>query len=366
MVVKFKTRKRVEAIAPYVLGKSLEEIKIENGLSQIRKLSENENIYGCSPEVKKWISFEGSDLNLYPDGMAVELTKKVSDFFKVDQDQLVFGNGSDEVIRLLTRAYISEGEEAIMADVTFPRYQTNVYLEGGTPVIVPLENGIHHLENMLEAITKKTKMIFVCNPNNPTGTIVGRDELLSFIKKVPEHILVVIDEAYVEYVSTDDFLHTVPLVEQFENLIVLRTFSKIYGLAGLRIGFGIMNKEITEQLRKVKDVFNVSRLAQGAARVALEDQAFIKKCSENNLKGRKFLEGSFQKMGLNYFPSQSNFIMVDCEQNGDVVARGLMKKGIIVRSGTLLGYPTTLRVTIGSDEDNHYFIESLTQVLKGV
>lgn len=363
MAVKFKTRKRVEEIAPYVLGKSINEIKAELGLSDIRKLSENENIYGCSPKVKEYLSSGGNDIYLYPDGMAQELTEKTSEFLNVNPNQLVFGNGSDEVIRLLTRAYINEGDEAVMADVTFPRYQTNVFLEGGSPVIVPLVEGVHDLKGMRALITDRTKMVFVCNPNNPTGTINGKGELLEFLESVPSNVLVIVDEAYVEYVSTEDYLQCIPLLDRFDNLIVLRTFSKIYGLAGLRIGFGVMNEEIATQLRKVKDVFNVSRLAQGAAVAALEDQEFISNCARQNEEGRKYLEAEFKKIGLSYFPSQSNFIMVDCGIRGDIAAAGLLKHGIIVRAGTLLGYPTTVRVTIGTDSDNQIFIKGLKQVI---
>ena len=364
MTLKFKTREAVTNIAPYVLGKTLGDLQKEHNLSSIRKLSENENIYGCSPKVKQWFKENGSDLFLYPDGSAAELSHKVSAFLGVPKEQLVFGNGSDEVIRLLTRAYLSNGDEAIMADVTFPRYQTNVLLEGGTPVIVPLVNGTHDLQGMQDGITPKTKLIFVCNPNNPTGTIVGKKELLHFIESVPSHILVVVDEAYMEYVTTDDYLETLPLLSAFENLIVLRTFSKIYGLAGLRVGFGVMNEEIAEQLRKVKDVFNVNTVAQKSAVIALEDQAFIRECTHKNEHGRLYLKSEFDRMGLSYFPSQSNFIMVDTGLNGDTVSYELVKRGLVVRSGTLLGYPTTIRVTIGTEDDNQRFIGALEDILQ--
>ncbi|MFI8576250.1 histidinol-phosphate transaminase [Rossellomorea aquimaris] len=364
MTLKFKTREAVTHIAPYVLGKTLGDLQKEHGLSSIRKLSENENIYGCSPKVKQWFKENGSDLFLYPDGAAVDLSQKVSAFLGVPKEQIVFGNGSDEVIRLLTRAYLSAGDEAVMADVTFPRYQTNVFLEGGTPVIVPLVNGTHDLQGMLDHITPKTKLIFVCNPNNPTGTIVGKKELLHFIESVPSHILVVVDEAYMEYVTTDDYLETLPLLSAFENLIVLRTFSKIYGLAGLRVGFGVMNEEIAEQLRKVKDVFNVNTVAQKSAIIALEDQAFIRECTHKNEQGRLYLENEFDRMGISYFPTQSNFIMVDTGMNGDTVSYELVKRGLVVRSGTLLGYPTTVRVTIGTEDDNKRFVGALEDILQ--
>lgn len=363
MALKFKTREAVTHIAPYVLGKTLADLQKEHGLSKIRKLSENENIYGCSPNVKKWFKEQDGDLFLYPDGAAIELSNKVAAFLGVEKEKLVFGNGSDEVIRLLTRAYMSCGDEAVMADVTFPRYQTNVFLEGGSPVIVPLVDGTHDLKAMARAVTPKTKLIFVCNPNNPTGTIVGKKELLAFLESIPSHILVVVDEAYMEYVTTDDYLETLPLLSQFDNLIVLRTFSKIYGLAGLRVGFGVMNEEIAEQLRKVKDVFNVNMIAQRSAVIALEDQSFIRECTHKNQVGREYLEKEFHRLGVRYFPSQANFIMVDTGLNGDHVSSELVKRGIVVRSGTLLGYPTTVRVTIGTEEDNRLFVSSLEQIL---
>ena len=364
MTLKFKTREVVTHIAPYTLGKTLADLKKEYGLSSIRKLSENENIYGCSPHVEKWFKENMGDLFLYPDGAAVELGNKVAAFLGVEKTKLVFGNGSDEVIRLLTRAYLDSGDEAIMADVTFPRYQTNVFLEGGSPIIVPLVNGTHDLTRMYEAITPRTKLIFICNPNNPTGTIVGKKELLHFIESIPSHILVVVDEAYMEYVTTDDYLETLPLLSSFDNLIVLRTFSKIYGLAGLRVGFGVMNEEIAEQLRKVKDVFNVNAVAQRSAVIALEDQSFIRECTFKNQQGRTYLEKELDRLGLTYFPSQANFIMVDTGMNGDILSNELVKRGIVVRSGTLLGYPDTIRLTIGTEEDNQHFIRATEEILQ--
>ncbi|KQU62953.1 histidinol-phosphate aminotransferase [Bacillus sp. Leaf406] len=363
MVMKFKTREVLTKIDPYVLGKSTVELQREHGLGSICKLSENENIHGCSPKVVSWLKEGNGELFLYPDGAATELRKEVSEFLGVRQGELVFGNGSDEVIRLLSRAYISEGDEAIMADVTFPRYHTNVFLEGGNSVRVPLVNGVHDLAGMKNAITDRTKLIFICNPNNPTGTIVGTEELLSFISAVPSHILLVLDEAYVEYVSDRNQLDTLPLLKRFENLVILRTFSKIYGLAGLRVGFGVMNEEVAGQLLKVKDVFNVNALAQGAAVKALHDQAFIGKCASLNEAGRSYLEGEFHRLGLVYFPSQANFIMVDTGKDGNLIAGELAKKGFLVRSGVLLGYPETIRVTIGTEQDNRAFVKALEYVL---
>jgi histidinol-phosphate aminotransferase len=363
LIVKIKTRKEVGEISPYVLGKKLEDIKKEYGLTSIRKLSENENVYGCSERVKRFLANLCEDLHLYPDGSVSGVTHSVSDLLQIKPDNLVFGNGSDEVIRILAKAYLNQDEEAIMADKTFPRYRTNVFLEGGKPVTVPLLDGKHDLEGMLSAITKKTKMIFVCNPNNPTGTIVGKNELYSFIKRIPPHILVIVDEAYYEYVTTDDYLQTIPLLEEFSNLVILRTFSKIYGLASLRIGYGVMNVEVAKELRKVKDVFNVNHIAQKAAQIAIHDLDHIQACSKRNKAGKTYLEQELKQLNLTYFPSEANFIMIDCKISGDEISNFLMENGIIVRSGSLLGFTNMIRYTIGTSEDNEHFISLLHQKL---
>ncbi|KAA0550066.1 histidinol-phosphate transaminase [Bacillus sp. BGMRC 2118] len=364
MTMKIKTRTEVESISPYVLGKRLSEIQAEFGLESIRKLSENENIYGCSQKVRNYLVELAESLHLYPDGAVTDLAAAVSEQLQVNKNQLVFGNGSDEVIRLIAKAYLNPGDEAVMADKTFPRYRSNVYLEGGKPVLVPLINGVHDLKGMLKAITEETKMVFVCNPNNPTGTIVGKEELRSFIEQIPSHILVIIDEAYYEYVTTDDYLQTIPLLSKFSNLIILRTFSKIYGLASLRVGYGVMNEEIATQLTKVKDVFNVNQVAQRAAEISIQDVSHVQTCKQKNQMEKVFLVEELEKLGLFYFPSEANFMMIDCSITGDEIAHELLRNGIVVRSGSLLGYPTMIRYTIGNREDNQKFILVLQQMVR--
>ncbi|MBM6619427.1 histidinol-phosphate transaminase [Bacillus suaedaesalsae] len=364
MMLKIKTRTEVESITPYVLGKRLNEIQEEFGLKEIRKLSENENIYGCSVKVKNYLANLAEQLHLYPDGSVTDSAAAVSTHLHVKRNQLVFGNGSDEVIRLIAKAYLNYGDEAVMADKTFPRYRSNVFLEGGKPVLVPLVNGVHDLSGMLEAITVKTKMVFVCNPNNPTGTIVGKEELLAFIEQIPSHILVIVDEAYYEYVTTDDYLQTIPLLSKFSNLVILRTFSKIYGLASLRIGYGVMNEEIATQLTKVKDVFNVNQVAQRAAEISIRDVAHVQTCKEKNQIERAFLEKELGKLGLTYFPSEANFMMIDCGCTGDEITNELLRNGIVVRTGSLLGFPNKIRYTIGTRNDNQKFVSILEQKLR--
>ncbi|MFT9850404.1 histidinol-phosphate transaminase [Aneurinibacillus sp. REN35] len=360
---KIISRKQLENLGVYKPGKPIEEVKRELGLDRIIKLASNENPFGYSPYAKEAMMHEMEQITFYPEATAPMLAQKLGERFSVHPEQIIIGNGSDEILHLITRSYLREGDEAIMADVTFPRYETNVRIEGGIPVVVPLLDGVHDLDGMLAAITEKTRMIFVCNPNNPTGTIVGRKALQSFIEQVPDYILLVIDEAYFEYVTDDDYLNTVPLVASHSNLIVLRTFSKIYGLGALRIGYGVMHPAFVSELMKVKEPFNTNRLAQAAALASLQDEVFIDECRIQNDAGRRYIEQEVSKLGLDAFPSQGNFVMVKLPCAGDEVFQALLHRGIIVRSGGVLGMPQTIRVSIGTTEENEAFIQALRDIM---
>lgn len=362
MAVKVKSREILQMVTAYPLGKSVLDLQNEMGLPSIINLSEIENVFGCSAKVKNHLTHQLDHLFTYPDGSARLLTTKLAEFLNVKSDQLFIGNGSDEIIRLLLRAFLNAGDEAVMAEITFPRYKTNVTIEDGRPVLVPLIDGTHDLDRMLACITENTKLIFVCNPNNPTGTIVEKNKLEDFIAKVPEHILIVLDEAYYEYATSEEYLQSVPFLKKYSNLVILRTFSKVYGLAGLRIGYGLMDSYIAAELNKVKEVFNVNQLAQAAAIVALEDQEFRLECVERNEEGKHLLETELTKMGYSFFPTQANFMMVHTGQPGDIVCRELLKHGLLVKSGAALGYPDAIRVTISSMQDNHYFIKCLKNI----
>ncbi|QFT89201.1 Histidinol-phosphate aminotransferase 2 [Bacillus sp. THAF10] len=362
MAVKVESRKILQNIAAYPLGKSIHDIQLELGIPLIRNMSEIENVFGCSPLVKEQIKENLERIYTYPDGSASLLTKNLAEYLQVKQEQVFIGNGSDEIIRLLLRAFINPGEEAIMAEITFPRYKTNVSIEGGIPVLIPLENGVHNLSAMSAAITSNTKMVFICNPNNPTGTIVGKEELIAFIERVPENVLVILDEAYYEYATSNEYLSSVPFLNKFANLVILRTFSKIYGLAGLRVGYGIMDSFIVHELTKVKEVFNVNQLGQSAAVMALEDQGFRLDCLKRNEEGKAFIEFELDRLGYTYFPTQANFIMIHVRKDGKKIADQLLELGVMVKPGTALGYPESIRVTISSMDDNRYFIEALKKV----
>ncbi|WP_445491415.1 histidinol-phosphate transaminase [Niallia sp. 03133] len=363
MTTKIPARKNLKNISAYVAGKPIEEVQRELGLTRIIKLASNENPYGYSQLAKKAMLAEMDQTAYYPEGMAPALAEKLAVKLDTKKENIIIGNGSDEIIRLLTRSYIAENDEVIMPDVTFPRYETNVLIEGGSPVLVPLIDGVHDLDSMYKAITDKTKMIVICNPNNPTGTIIEKAKLEAFMSKVPKHILLIIDEAYYEYVNDEEYLETIPYLEAHPNLVILRTFSKIYGLASLRIGYGIMQPSIIEELVKVKDAFNTNRLAQAAAVASLEDDAFVKYCANQNQLGKVYLQTELSKMGLEYFPSHANFLMIKLNQPGKEIFEGLLKQGIIIRSGHLLGYDDTIRVSIGSQEENEEFIQALKIIL---
>lgn len=354
-----KARAELDGITPYALGQTIEEIKVQYGITTVRKLSDNENVYGTSAKVREAIMKETANLCFYPDGLTSTIVEKLSGHYKLDQKHFLVSNGSEEILRLLTRAFIDKNDEAVMAEVTFPRYKTNVLIDGGKAVTVPMIDGRHDLTKMLEAITNKTKLVFVCNPNNPTGTIVAKQELLEFIDSVPANVLIIIDEAYFEYADSEEYLDTMPLLAQYENLVILRTFSKIYGLASLRVGYGIMHEEIAKELHKVRDVFNVNQLAQAAAAAALEDQAFVQDCAAKNSAERDFLSAKFKELEIDSFPSQSNFLYAFTNRP---VIQTLTENGVLVRQMQLPGYKEAFRITLGTRDDHEFILQIVSQL----
>ncbi|PYI54908.1 histidinol-phosphate transaminase [Paenibacillus flagellatus] len=350
----------------YQPGKPIEEVKRELGLTEVIKLASNENPFGCSPKAKEAIKAEVESTSLYPDGGAVELTAALAASLGVQPNQIIFGAGSDEVILMIARAYLVKGDETVMASHTFPQYKHNCEIEGAVSVEVPLKDGKHDLPAMLAKINERTKIVWVCNPNNPTGTMVTRAELNDFLRQVPPHVLVVLDEAYIEYTDSADFPDGIELLPQYKNVITLRTFSKIYGLASLRIGYGVGHPDVIHSINQVREPFNTSRFAQAAAKAALQDGEFIAYCREQNAKGIAYLTGEFDRLGLSYYPAHGNFIMVDVKRPAKEVFEGLLRKGLIVRGGHALDFPTKIRVTVGSAEQNAKFVEALERVLDEV
>ncbi|MFC7370521.1 histidinol-phosphate transaminase [Fictibacillus iocasae] len=355
---------QLTSLKPYQPGKPIEEVKKEFGLSKIVKLASNENPYGCSPLAKKAIEDELNSLHLYPDGYAAGIREKVADYIGVGQDEIIFGNGSDEIVQILCRAYLSAGTSTVMPAPTFPQYRHNAVIEGAEIREISLVDGDHDLESMLGAIDESTKIVWLCNPNNPTGTYITKDDFDAFMKKVPRDVLVVSDEAYFEYVGAEDYPDTVPFLNEYENLIILRTFSKAYGLASLRIGYGLANASVIQAIEPAREPFNTSRIAQAAALAAIDDQDFIADCRKKNNEGLKQYYDFCEEHSLFYYPSETNFILININGDSDEVFMHLLRHGYIVRSGSALGFPGFIRITVGSSEENKEILSLLAVYLK--
>ncbi|MBH5317945.1 histidinol-phosphate transaminase [Paenibacillus sp. GSMTC-2017] len=349
----------------YQPGKPVEDVKRELGLSEVTKLASNENPYGFSNSAKAAMIEEVTNCNIYPDGASVELTAALADKLGVSPSNLIFGTGSSEIILMTARAFLVPGDETIMADETFSQYKHNAEVENAQIIEVPLNEGKHDLPAMLAKITDKTKIVWICNPNNPTGTIVTHDELSSFMKAVPPHVLVVLDEAYGEFIDDESYSDGVSMLNDYRNLLVLRTFSKIYGLAALRIGYGVGHPDVIGFINQVREPFNTTRLAQAAANASLTDHSFIASCREKNAEGIRYLTQQFDRLGLAYFPAYGNFVMVDVKRPSPDVFQAMLQRGIIIRS-RWTHYPNHIRVSVGTPEQNNLFIVALEQVLQEV
>lgn len=347
----------------YKPGKSAEDIKREYGLDYVVKLASNENPYGSSQKVKEAILREIENTNLYPDGAAFQLTQAIAKHFGVDENQVIMGAGSDEIIMMLCRAYLVQGDETIMADQTFPQYKHNAVVEGAVIVEVPMVEATHDLKAMLAAVTERTKIVWICNPNNPTGTIVSHEEVESFMEQVSSDVIVVLDEAYCEYVTDESFPDAFALMKKYRNLITLRTFSKIHGLASLRIGYGIGHPDVIRTINQVREPFNTTRFAQAAAQASLEDTEFIQFCKQNNAQSLAYLRSEFNRLGLSSFPAHGNFIMVDAGMPATEMFEKLLHKGFITRPGHQK-YPNHIRITAGLPEHNEKLVAAVAEIIE--
>jgi histidinol-phosphate aminotransferase len=349
----------IAALSPYVPGKPIEELQRELGLARVIKLASNENPLGPSPKALAALNGGNETLHRYPDGGAFRLREALADRWKVNLEQIILGNGSDEILGLLARTFLAPGDEAVMADQTFVIYKMEVTAAHGKPVIVPLTQWRHDLPAMAGAITDRTRLLFLCNPNNPSGTIVSAAEVEQLLARVPAHVVVVFDEAYFEYVRSQQFPDSMAYVKQGRNVIVLRTFSKIYGLAGLRIGYGVATAEITNLLNRVRPPFNANSLAQRAALAALGDDDHVARSRTVNAAGMEQVVKGLAALGLAPIPSEANFVYVDVRRDGRTVFDAMLREGIIVRhiEGPMV------RVTIGVEEENREFLAALKRVL---
>ncbi len=354
-------RKEIRDLKPYKPGKPIEDVKREFNLDKVVKLASNENPLGCSEKAKKAIIDSLDNLSIYPDGNVTILKEALAKKYNLSTKEILPSSGADEMIDLIAKTFLEEDDEVIIADVTFPRYIATTKMMGGKPIIVPLKDYTYDLEGMLEAITEETKLIWLCNPNNPTGTMVTEKEVLEFLDKVPSNVVVAYDEAYRDYVTKEDYPeNSIEFMKKYPNVIVMRTFSKAYGLAGIRVGYVVANEDIVENIDKVRGPFNVNSLGQVAAVAALEDEEFIKEVYNMNLEGKKYLYKELENMGLFFPPSETNHIFVDVEKDGNKVFEEMQKRGVIIRP--MAG--TFIRISIGTMEENKLCIEVLKEVLK--
>ncbi|HDD64693.1 MAG TPA: histidinol-phosphate transaminase [Firmicutes bacterium] len=358
-------KESLKNITPYVPGKPIEELKRELKLKKIIKLASNENPLGASKKAVKVIKEKAKEIFRYPDSSGFYLKKALSEHLNVFPENIILGNGSSEVISMFIRAFTNPGDEIILPYPSFLIYRILSYENMVNPVEVPLDEDFsYNLEKMKKFITPRTKIIILCNPNNPTGTYINKYQLEKFLKEIPEDILVLSDEAYFEYVEEEDFGSCFPYIKK-KNLIVTRTFSKIYGLAGLRIGYGIARKEIIEVLEKIRPPFNTTTLAQEAALAALQDQEHVKFSFINNSREKKYLFNQLGKLGIQCYPTQTNFILCRLKTKATPIIKKLEKNGIIIRGVKPFGLGDKFfRITIGKREENRYLIKNLKIFLK--
>ncbi|SFC45015.1 histidinol-phosphate aminotransferase [Bacillus sp. OV322] len=359
-----KWKEAVLALKPYQPGKSIEEVKRQYSLDKITKLASNENPFGSSAKVKQYLAEFNESLALYPDGYATLLRTAVARHAGVKETELIFGNGSDEIIQMISRSLLAPGLNTVMAAPTFPQYRHNAVLEGAEIREIPLIGGAHDLEKMLLSIDENTAVLWLCSPNNPTGIYINETDLRNVLDAVPSDVLVVLDEAYFEYAVAEDLPDPSNWINEYQNIIVLRTFSKIYGLASLRVGYGMANEDIIKKLEPAREPFNVNTLGQRAAMIAVEDQEFVETCKRVNREGLGQYYAFCEEQNLFYYPSQGNFILIDFNRDADEVFQFLLERGFITRSGKNLGFPTSLRITIGSHEQNEEIIQVMREYVK--
>lgn len=358
----------VQGISPYQAGKPIEELQRELGLSHIVKLASNENPLGPSRRALLAIESALGDLSRYPDSNGFELKHALADYLNVDSRQITLGNGSNDVLNLIARAYLGPGKSAIYSEHAFIVYPLAVQALGARAIVTAAKDYGHDLQAMADAIDDDTAVIFLANPNNPTGTWFSATALEAFLQQVPAHIIVVLDEAYIEYCPVADIGSAVPdgvaLLRRFPNLVVTRTFSKAWGLAGLRVGYALASEVITDILNRVREPFNVNSLGLVAARAVLDDQVYLQKSRDVNSAGMQQLLAGCQALALPVIPSAGNFLTVKFDTDGGEIYTQLLHRGVIVRPIGVYGMPAHLRVSIGLEQENTALLDALKEVLK--
>ncbi|MDH2923888.1 histidinol-phosphate aminotransferase [Nicoletella semolina] len=353
----------VKSLSPYQAGKPIEELERELGIQNIIKLASNENPFGFPDSAKQAIIQQLNELTRYPDANGFELKSTISRRFGVQPNQITLGNGSNDLLELFAHTFVSEKDEIIYSQYAFIVYPLVTKAINATAREVPAKNWGHDLDAFLAAINEKTKLIFIANPNNPTGNFLTESEIDLFLANVPNNVIVVLDEAYTEFTQANERLDSFKLLQKYPNLIVSRSLSKAYGLAGLRIGYAVSNPEIAELLNRVRQPFNCNSLALTAAVAVMNDDAFIEKVAENNRLEMARYETFCQAQGLEYIPSKGNFITIDFKCPATPIYDALLREGVIVRPIAGYGMPNHLRVSIGLPEENDRFFKALIKVL---
>lgn len=353
----------VQNLRPYQGGKPIEELERELGIHGAIKLASNENPLGLSPVARQAIESTLNDGARYPDGNGYYLKSKLSQRLSVSPDQLTLGNGSNDILDLLARSFLDKDCNAIFSQHGFVVYQLVVTAQNATSIVVPARNWGHDLEAMADAVNEQTRLMFIANPNNPTGTWVALDEIKTLLSRVPPQVLVVVDEAYFEYADVAGYDTALKLTNQYPNLVVTRTFSKAYGLASLRVGYAISHPDVADILNRVRQPFNINSMALAAAVAILDDTDYLEQSIETNRKGYRQLVQGFDRLGLNYIPSAGNFIAVEIPGDTGHLYQRLLEQGVIVRPIDLYEMPDHLRVSIGLPEENARFLDVLGTLL---
>ncbi len=359
-----RVAKRVRDIIFYEPGKPVDELERELGIASAVKLASNENPLGPSPKALEALQDAFLEVNRYPDGSGYHLRGALAEFHGLSQGHFILGNGTNEVLEIIAHAFLEPGDEAIISESAFIVFQIVAQLVDARRVLVPLKDYTHDLKAMRERVSPRTKLLFVANPNNPTGTVVGGGPLRELLESLPKSVIVVVDEAYCHYVARADYPNAAAWVRDYPNLLALRTFSKAYGLAGLRVGYGVGNPELVDCLNRVREPFNVNSLALAAARAALSDEGHVRKSVEVNSRGRDYLYRELERLGVPYVSSEANFLLVEVGDGADCY-RELLREGVIIRPLGGYGLPRHVRVTVGLPKENERFIEALRRVRSG-
>lgn len=353
----------VQSLSPYQAGKPTDELERELGIRDIVKLASNENPLGPSPKVIEAIQRCLFDVTRYPDSNGYHLKHKLSQTFALAMDQITLGNGSNDLLELIARTFLREGTEAVYSQYAFIVYPLVTMATGAKGVQVPAKDYGHDLDAIHNAITERTRVVFLANPNNPTGTFFSEQEFTRFMDRVPDSVIVVLDEAYTEFASEVDTPNGLHYLSRYPNLIITRTFSKAYGLAALRVGFAVANSGITDLLNRVRQPFNVSSLAQAAAIAALDDQEYLHQTVTLNMQGYQQILAGIETLGIEPIASAGNFVTLDLAQDAQPIYQALLLQGVIVRPLAVYGLPNHLRISIGTQEENLKFLQALEKVL---